>query len=120
MAITKKRAVRKKAAPKKKKAAKRSYNRRKQEVVKNNEPELFKVEEGMPVPTRSGNLQMQNAYKLIDGLIPTMKVNVTSFLIANGNTTAVRKYLRETYKDMVFRISPVRPEKKYARVWRVY
>jgi hypothetical protein len=117
MAITKKRAVRKKAAPKKK-AAKRSY-RRKQEVVRNNEPELFKVEDGIEMPSKAGKVEMQGVYKLIDGLIPVMKVG-SSFLIRTSNVTAIRTYLRENHQDKIFKMSPVRPAKTFTRVWRSY
>lgn len=83
-----------------------------------NEVEILILEEGIPLPLRSSQQETDILLPKIDKIISTMKVNKHSFVIRSGQTTTVRKHLRNKHGELAFRMSPIPDNKSYTRVWR--
>lgn len=104
----------KKAPVKKKVLAKKSS--RKPVITDYNGMDILKLENNIPLPARGVRdpLFLEKASKVLNDI----KVS-QSFVVPKPKLYAVQKLVKTSYQSMVIKSAVIKPDNKFARIWRV-
>lgn len=80
------------------------------------EYEVLKLETGIPLPLRS--FRDPVFMDKVDVLVKGMKVN-QSFVVPKERLHAVKRLVKVRHEELLFKSSLIKPDEKFARVWRV-
>lgn len=108
MANSKKTPVKKKAVTKK--------SSTKPVITDYNGMDILKLENNIPLPPRGvrDSLFVEKASKVLND----MKVS-QSFVVPKPKLYAIQKLAKTSYQSMVIKYAVIKPENKFARIWRV-
>ena len=91
---------------------------KKNELNGNAVPELFKIEKGIPLPSRGDRAETEEMKKTVIDLIEHMEPG-NSFVCRFKNKETISRFLRSEYPKQSFRCSKLKMPQGFARIFRI-